>query len=208
MARCSRCDRTKPLPEFPPSKVRNSGQWCRQCLREQKRALLGLAAHEHEVSCGWCRKQFESSYAEAAYCSRTCKDKAKTRARQDAINEAKPDRRCVWCGVELPRTMRVDARFCSAACNSHAHHQTRNYRPRMGKNAPLRPRKEPFINFIDIAERDGWRCGICGGAVSQERVWPDPLAASLDHIVRVSENGTNEPKNLRLAHYRCNSSRH
>lgn len=207
MGRCSRCQEVKPLAEFPPSKVWNSAQWCRRCLRESKRETLGLAASEHQVVCRWCGRSFESSYAKAEFCSRRCKDEARNRARQEAINAAKPDRRCVWCGVEMPRTMRSDARFCSAGCNSHAHHQTRNYRRRLGKDAPVKPRKDPLVSFIEIAERDGWRCGICGGAVSRSKVWPNPLAASLDHIVRVSEKGTNDPENLRLAHYRCNSSR-
>jgi hypothetical protein len=77
----------------------------------------------------------------------------------------------------------------------------------MGKDAPRKPRLEPLVNFAQIAKRDGWKCGICGGAVSKEKKHPNPLAASLDHILPVSMEGTNDPENLRLAHLRCNASR-
>jgi 5-methylcytosine-specific restriction endonuclease McrA len=55
-----------------------------------------------------------------------------------------------------------------------------------------------------ICERDRWLCGICKKAVSRERQHPDPLCASLDHIIPVSKGGTSDPANLRLTHLRCN----
>src|SRR5262245_25473875 len=198
-ARCSHCQEVKPLAEFPPSKVRNSAQWCRRCLREDKRRSLGLKAHDRREKCRFCGREFEATAAKARFCSTECKDNARNRARQEAIDAAKPDRRCPWCGVELPRTMRSDAVYCSATCNMRAHRTTRNYRRRMGKDAPLKPRHEPLIAFAEIAERDRWRCGICGGAIAKDKTWPDTMAASLDHILPVSQEGTNEPENLRLA---------
>lgn len=33
---------------------------------------------------------------------------------------------------------------------------------------------------------------------------PDPLAASIDHIVPLAVGGTNDPANLQLSHFRCN----
>lgn len=33
---------------------------------------------------------------------------------------------------------------------------------------------------------------------------PDPMCASLDHVIPVSEGGTSDPRNLRLTHLRCN----
>jgi 5-methylcytosine-specific restriction endonuclease McrA len=103
--------------------------------------------------------------------------------------------------------MRSDAKFCSAGCNDKAHRTTRNYRRRMGEDAPVKPRKEPLVNFAAIAERDRWRCHLCGGRVSRSRQHPDPLCASLDHVVPVSRGGTNDPSNLRLAHLRCNCAK-
>lgn len=141
------------------------------------------------------------------FCSRKCKDLAKNRVLRDATRAAKPERRCVWCGVEFPSTMRADARFCSAECNYKAHSQAHAYRKRLGVDAKFKPRKNPLIRFVDIAERDGWRCQLCGGRVSKTRTFPDPLAASLDHILPVSLGGSNEPSNVQLVHLRCNCSK-
>lgn len=64
------------------------------------------------------------------------------------------------------------------------------------------------VRRTEIAERDKWRCGICGGTVPQDAVWPDPLSASLDHVVPLTEPGaTHDPANVRLAHLACNTAR-
>lgn len=40
--------------------------------------------------------------------------------------------------------------------------------------------------------------------MAKERRHPDPLCASIDHIVPLSQGGTNDLTNLQLAHLRCN----
>jgi predicted nucleic acid-binding Zn ribbon protein len=147
---------------------------------------------------------FQSSYIKAQFCSRNCKNKAKARATQDAIDAVKPDRRCMWCGKDMPRTMRSDAVFCSADCNSLAHRTMRNWRRRSGLTPIKRQRSEPLPSFIDIAERDAWRCGICRKRVNPVLKIPDPMAGSLDHLLPISRGGGNEPSNLQLSHLRCN----
>ena len=69
-------------------------------------------------------------------------------------------------------------------------------------------RTRPLLSFISIAERDHWTCGICRGPVNPRRIFPDPLAGSLDHIVPLSKGGSDEdPANVQLAHFRCNWSK-
>lgn len=206
--RCSKCGQSKDLDQFPPSKVYHPGQWCRRCLRESKRAAKGLAAHERQATCGYCQKAFETTYTKALFCSRGCKGKARHRARQDAIDAAKPDRNCQWCGASMPKSMRSDAMFCSADCNMNAHRRTRNYRRRAGGDAPLRPRKQPLPRLADIAARDRHRCGICGGRIDLTLKHPDPMFVTLDHVVPLSQGGDPvDPANLRVAHLTCNASR-
>lgn len=203
--RCSKCNSLKPITSFPPSKAKNSGQWCRQCLRDDARRRKGLAASDRTTSCQQCGTTFTTTYSLATYCSRTCKDMAKNIARQAAIEAAKPDRTCAYCAAPLPRSMRSDAKFCSADCNMQAHRQTRNFRRRAGADAPLRPRKQPLVNLAAIAKRDKYRCGICGDRVDMKLKHPDPGFPSLDHIVPVSHGGDDlDPANLQLSHLRCN----
>ena len=56
------------------------------------------------------------------------------------------------------------------------------------------------ISHRDIAERDGWRCHICGKKVT-EKTW------SLDHLIPLSKGGTHIPENVALAHFACNTKR-
>lgn len=50
-------------------------------------------------------------------------------------------------------------------------------------------------------------CGLCGDALDRTAVWPSPDCTVVDHIVNVSDGGTNDPTNVRASHNRCNASR-
>jgi 5-methylcytosine-specific restriction endonuclease McrA len=58
-----------------------------------------------------------------------------------------------------------------------------------------------------VFERDQWRCGICGQKVDRLLKWPDPMSATLDHVVPISLGGEHSAANTRLAHARCNIRR-
>lgn len=61
---------------------------------------------------------------------------------------------------------------------------------------------------LRIAARDSWLCALCGRPVDPELRWPDPLSASLDHVVPVSRGGSDEDDNVQLAHQRCNNRKY
>ncbi len=139
------------------------------------------------------------------YCSRACKDarrNAELARERLAVKAAAPERRCVHCGQAIPAGLRADARFCSERCNSAAHQVTRKMAARVGV-----PRPGVIVSRASIAERDRWRCGICGGRVPKGRRHPHPMSASIDHIIPIAHGGGNGPENLRLVHLRCNLSR-
>jgi 5-methylcytosine-specific restriction endonuclease McrA len=122
------------------------------------------------------------------YCSRPCKDAAHYQPKLIERVHAKPlDRRCVDCGDVIPQRMRADARFCSVRCNHNAHSRF------------LKAMKRSGLRDAIIA-RDEGRCHWCGETVSEDEV-------TIDHVVHVSEGGTNHPKNLVLACRACNCSR-
>lgn len=57
-------------------------------------------------------------------------------------------------------------------------------------------------------ERDGWACGICLEPVDRELIGSASLwRPSIDHILPRSAGGSNEPENMRLAHFWCNAAR-
>jgi 5-methylcytosine-specific restriction endonuclease McrA/predicted nucleic acid-binding Zn ribbon protein len=56
-----------------------------------------------------------------------------------------------------------------------------------------------------IAEES--HCGFCGVEVDKSLRFPDPMSATVDHIVPWSQGGhTYARSNLRLAHFRCNAA--
>lgn len=55
-----------------------------------------------------------------------------------------------------------------------------------------------------VFERDGWVCGLCDEPVPRDAVYPDPLSASLDHVVPLSLGGAHSLENVQLAHLSCN----
>lgn len=97
--------------------------------------------------------------------------------------------------------MRADAKFCSDVCNSAAHGITRKMAKRAGRSGRA---NDPLLERNYIAQRDGFRCGICGDKVNMALRHPDPLYGSIDHVVPLAHGGTNDLANLQLAHLRCN----
>lgn len=65
---------------------------------------------------------------------------------------------------------------------------------------------EPII-ARDIFDRDEWLCHLCGEDVDPDLSHPDPLSASLDHIVPLSLGGSHTEDNVACAHLRCNLSK-
>ncbi len=48
-------------------------------------------------------------------------------------------------------------------------------------------------------------CGICGLPVDKSLKWPDPMSATVDHIIPVKKGGhPSDISNLQLAHFACN----
>jgi hypothetical protein len=67
-------------------------------------------------------------------------------------------------------------------------------------------KSEPYTSR-EIAERDGWRCQLCRKPVNPRKRHPDPMCASIDHIVPISQGGTDVRANVQLAHLFCNMSK-
>jgi 5-methylcytosine-specific restriction endonuclease McrA len=63
------------------------------------------------------------------------------------------------------------------------------------------------LTLEQLGERDGWRCHLCRRPVSSRLRSPHPRSATFDHLIPVSNAGTDAPENLRLAHRVCNTRR-
>lgn len=76
------------------------------------------------------------------------------------------------------------------------------------RRARLHEAESERYTAIEIAERDGWRCGICGRRIGKSYRHPHPRSLSIDHIVPISKGGDDVKSNVQAAHLRCNLSKH
>jgi predicted nucleic acid-binding Zn ribbon protein len=65
----------------------------------------------------------------------------------------------------------------------------------------------PVLSVNEIAERDGCRCHICNRKVDMSLSGKAKWGPTIEHIIPVSQGGTNDPGNLALAHRYCNTAR-
>ena len=60
------------------------------------------------------------------------------------------------------------------------------------------------INHLEVFERDGWTCHLCGGKINRHLRGDNWWRATLDHVLPLSRGGTHTWNNVRAAHWRCN----
>jgi HNH endonuclease len=129
---------------------------------------------------------------------------------------------CEWCGEQFDaygRHRDYPGQFCSLVCWGYAQRKYNRVpglpRSRAGSKASSRARKLnrkltwDGVTDEEIFERDGWICQIpgCGEPIPPLASHPDPLSASIDHIVPISLGGDYTAANGRAAHLGCNEKR-
>lgn len=109
----------------------------------------------------------------------------------EAVLPANTFKRCTHCGEDHAKRVRLERNRRSG--------RARRARQRNVACEPYEP--------TEIAVRDGWRCQLCGKRVPMGARHPDPLSASIDHVVPLAEGGGDVRANVQLAHLRCNLSK-
>lgn len=202
--------------------AKNAARFCsRDCgfaaksnLREEQRVLPELRAKAlvlatlHSVArclCAACGSRFEGEALGDRYCSDNCRSEHR-RARYIAANDNGRDRSprpCAGCGeIFAPEYGDRRRMFCSPACVR----LTDDYKARR-KAAKLKRRGAVVenVNPIEVFQRDGWRCQLCGVKTPRKlRGTYDDRAPELDHIVPISKGGEHSYINTQCACRRCN----
>ena len=76
----------------------------------------------------------------------------------------------------------------------------KRYRPESDGvyKTPYRKNRRAIIAAGDV-------CAICGRPIDKTLRFPDPMSASVDHIIPISKGGhPSDPQNLQLTHLICN----
>jgi endogenous inhibitor of DNA gyrase (YacG/DUF329 family) len=107
---------------------------------------------------------------------------------------------CAECGEMVCYPVHSPRRFCSPQCSRRFHS-----RHREATRPPRRRRHRKHA--LEVYQRDGWTCWLCGGPTAADATVPHPLAPTLDHLVPTSKGGTDDLENLATAHFLCNSRR-
>ncbi len=208
--RCSKCKEAKPVEAFPMVKDSRTGKRrpcsnCSECRRMMRRAArLNAAALEG-------REDFRTREESRAIA------KAREDARRTEVAKGKSDRDAA---TEERRSVReaqlmAEGREGMAMTISEVRAATERDRRKRANDPEFKARVDAQkiqryratkdtqvvpISRIEIAERDGWLCAICGGAVVRAE-W------SLDHVVPLSKGGHHIHSNVTLAHKACNSKK-
>ena len=202
--KCSKCKKSKSYSEFYLSNGKPNS-WCKECFKQDHRQkFTPISGYSDEPrNCLQCDKRYSPGQRrKSIFCSRNCKDGYKNQKQKTQLTNSKQVRICVACKKTIPKTARSDKKYCSEDCSSKMRGTTMNVERRIRTS-------EPILHFkrIDIYERDNWTCQICMQSVNPELAFPNPMCASLDHVIPLSRGGSHKTSNVQLAHLRCNTSR-
>lgn len=155
--------------------------------------------------CKQCNQVFTSKHGAKRICSLEC---VREMARLNQKYVPKPARTvvCVMCHVPFKTNHQGAARYCSPQCVKESEKEHKHELEHLRR----RRKRDAYVKRVirrRIYERDAWKCGICRRKVDPSLEVPHPLAKTIDHIVPISQGGTHEPRNVRLAHFICNSQR-
>jgi hypothetical protein len=164
-----------------------SSQWPRKYKGESCRVYFSY--------CVVCWKAMAAQNSITKCCSDECRQKA-----QGAIKRRVYFKSCQSCG-KLCTMRNWNSTRCQPCQTLFEWECERKYekKRKLSKVGKLIPY---------VGERDRWKCSICHGKVkSQTYSAQDKWSPTIDHVIPVSQGGTDDLSNLKLAHMICNAKK-
>lgn len=87
--------------------------------------------------------------------------------------------------------------------NFHKHQRIN--RPSPSRLPPPPLQDSPIKDMY--GRRDGWRCHLCLGEIDKKYSGNNDLLISVDHIIPISNGGSDYPSNIKASHVTCNKGR-
>jgi hypothetical protein len=111
---------------------------------------------------------------------------------------------CGECGSRFLVPARATDATCSRVCaDGWRRSQVKDGRRRRRARQRGASRRERY-SLRQIAERDRWKCQLCGDLVLKSAAVPHPRAPTVDHILPLARGGDDTVANVQLACFRCN----
>lgn len=157
--------------------------------------------------CRICGCRFNSKSIVASYCSSECRHRAQWERR--GVDAS--DKTCVWCSKTFVVTYgRAHAVYCSDECVRLAARKSPSARAAKAKRKAMARGSGDNDNVdpIEVFNRDGWRCQLCGVKTPKRlRGTYDPRAPELDHIMPISLGGAHTYANTQCSCRKCNGEK-
>lgn len=168
-----------------------------------------------EKTCKACGHRLVGS--QRLWCCKSCRgwnyrNPGVFRVPQQSVKLTAPNRRyvCGGCGIKFFSKTGLQpgcSKYCSNDCRIKLERAT------YGKIASQKRRSVKigaYVEMVDsrfVANRDDWKCHLCGKKISQSVKYPHRMSLSMDHIVPLSMGGLHSLSNVKAAHLVCNQSK-
>lgn len=202
MKRCSQCKKEKPETDFHKDATASDGRRsaCKICRNKSHRAYC-LANKEKKAAYAKAYEKANRQDILARHKKWRLANKEKETARIKAWRLANKEKKTAYDkAYRLANKKKIVA-------YRKANGDKRNARNRKYEALKVGNNHEPYKD-MEIFERDGWICGICGLKIDKRLKRPNLLSKSIDHIIPLSKGGADAPINLQAAHLICNIGKH
>ena len=160
--------------------------------------------------CIICGVEFATALDHQKTCSKPCSQERNRRHGQAKWRQSIADRPaykvtlCAWCEEPLlqPSVKRGYVKYHDE-CRKPARQSQWRIKS-LRRQTKLAGKR---ISHQEIAERDHYKCHLCGGTVDMGLPRTHRYGATLDHLTPLSLGGEDTPDNVKLAHWICNIRR-
>lgn len=147
------------------------------------------------ADCAQCGRAFVKRHQRRQCCSSRCRMILHRGVNASPIRYGD----CPECGGVFVRRADQLGGYCSRRCAK----KTQKRADRARRKGVARDQ----YTLRQIAERDGWRCHLCGKRVPDHGYQARPSDPTIDHLIPMGAGGDDTLTNVALAHNLCNSRR-